>query len=101
MEVDKTVSKLVKNEILTAFARVAMVISTAVILPASLTLMFRLLSSMDEANKKLDTTSTKVELLEQGVRLRDDILKSSLERIQFQVTDHEGRIRFIERGKPN
>ena len=86
VKAEKTASaKLVDSVALTLFARVAMIVATSLILPAALGMGGRVVSTIDEISKKIDTM--KEVSIEQSVEMRAQ---------QRILADHEARVRVLE-----
>jgi len=57
----------------------------------------RVATTNDMMSEKLDRYSTKVEVLTENVKYGFERNVSDMDRLQAQVSDHEGRIRALER----
>lgn len=92
--------KLVQNSAFTVMARLAM-IACAAILPVAgtigLFMMQRVISAADEIGAKVDKGAVQMQLLQQEVKYGFDAAKSDISGLRIQLTDHEGRLRVIER----
>ena len=88
--------KLVKNELLTLAGRVAILVASAC-MPIVGTILWQVWSAAANISAKVDTQGVQIELLKQTVQFGLDANKSEVSTIRSQVTDHEGRIRVIER----
>ena len=89
-----TTEKLVNNALLTLFARGAMIVATAVILPLGMAMVNRAVDSIDRISQKIDTM--KEQALEQAGEIKS--LRQIASTQQQLLADHEARVRLLERG---
>lgn len=92
--------KLVKNSLFTALARASMIAAVAVGLPVAGWMMQRVINAADAIGQKVDKGAVQMQLLQQEVKFGFDAAKMEITGIRVQLTDHEGRIRLIERDTP-
>jgi hypothetical protein len=93
--------KLVESKLLTLAARGLMILGVSVGLPVAGFMMSRILAAADTIAAKVDKTAVQVELLKQRYDLGADATKADLSGIRAILTDHEGRLRVIERRVSN
>lgn len=95
--------KLVDNKLLTVAGRIAIVVATAA-LPVIATLggklAWNILDNIEAVSKKVDDTGVKLQLLDQSVNFGVQSNKTEFGNVRAQLSDHEGRLRLIERGVP-
>ena len=92
-----SLDKIVENKLLTSLARIAMVIGGGLGVPLAIFVLNRVATTNDMMSEKLDRYSTKVEVLTENVKYGFERNVSDMDRLQAQVSDHEGRIRALER----
>jgi len=88
--------RLARNTVLTVIARLAMIAATAM-LPVAGFLLTRTVNSIDAMSLEVSKGATQIKLLEQAVKFGFDANKADVASIRQQLTDHEGRLRVIER----
>jgi hypothetical protein len=95
--------KLVDSRMFITFARVLMIIASTIGLPIAGWMLSRVIERADKIVEKVDSTHTNLQLLDQGMKFSFERMKSELDRLNTTVTDHDGRIRNIERivSQPN
>jgi hypothetical protein len=95
-----TVSDAVRSEMLAVFARVVMIAASTIGLPAAGYLMVKMLNKADAIVERVEDHTVQLKLINQGVTLAADVAKSDMSMIRSVVSDHETRIRVLERPAP-
>lgn len=95
--------KLVDSRMFITFARMLMIVASAIGLPVAGFMMSRMIDRADKIVEKVEGTHHNLNLLDQSMRFSFERMKSDLDRLNMTVTDHDGRIRVIERivSQPN
>lgn len=94
--------KIVQNSVFTLVARGAMILASTIGLPLAAFMMQRVISSADAIGAKVDQSAMQMQLLQQEVKYGFDAAKSDISGIRLQLTDHENRLRPLERARtPN
>lgn len=95
--------KLARNATLAAVARIGMIAATAALPIAGLlakTWLDRVIATGDRLVESVDKLNVSQKLLQQELKFGLDATRAEIITIKSQVTDHEGRIRVIERAIP-
>lgn len=91
------IERLVDNKIFATVARLAMLFASMIALPAAGFMLVRIINSADSISATVNSQATDLKLIKQEITSGFDRTNTELNRIQMQITDHEGRIRALER----
>lgn len=91
------IERLVDNKIFTTVARLAMLFASMIALPVAGFMLVRIINSADSISASVNSQATDLKLIKQEITSGFDRTNSELNRMQLQITDHEGRIRALER----
>ncbi|WP_315774844.1 MULTISPECIES: hypothetical protein [unclassified Bradyrhizobium] len=85
--------KLVDSVLLKAWSRASMIVATTILLPIGFSIGNRVVSSMDQVADKLD--QIRIVQIEQSGKI--EALRQQLTAQQQSLSDHEARVRQLER----
>jgi hypothetical protein len=86
------IPRIVKNETFFLFARVCMIVASTVGLPIAGFMLSRVVAKADDIEALVRNQGIEIRVISETIKLKDENNSKS-------VTDHELRIRQLERGK--
>lgn len=96
IERDSSFTRAIDSAVLIRFSRVAIVFATLVGLPVAGYGLKRVINRADEIATVTDKTASRLDLLDQSVRLNFEQRRHDVERIEADLRDKESRLRVLE-----
>lgn len=94
---EKTFKEMFDSAAFVRTSRILMMCGTLVGLPVAGWYMTRLVGKADSITDTVERSATRLELLEQFVRLQSERTREETARVNNTLVDHEGRLRTLER----